>query len=75
MVQIETTHSITAADGFREAEGYAEQFGAEVRWTAWRNPGDVRWSARTAQGEDRDLVLIAGEDEVLRAVAGWLGER
>jgi hypothetical protein len=74
MIQVHINRTFTANDGLREAEGFAERFGTEVRWTAWSHSGDPRWSVRIAPGQDRDLVMIVGQDDVLEAVAAMLRE-
>ena len=69
----------TSEDGAHTASGVAEQFGAEVRWEAWKGVGDATWSVRLPTGlEQGELELVDG-DGVLDAirhqlVAGSPGE-
>ena len=52
----------TSEDGAQSASGVAEQFGAEVRWEAWKGVGDTNWSVRLPTGlEQGELDLVDGD--------------
>ena len=59
-------------EGTQTASGVAEQFGAEVRWDAWKGVGDTTWSVRLPTGLEQGELELVDADGVLEAIGGQL---
>ena len=62
----------TSKDGAQTAKGVAEQFGAEVRWDAWKGVGDASWSVRLPTGLEQGELELVDQDGVLKAIRDQL---
>ena len=48
-------------DAIVAAKGIVEMVGVEVRWEAWKRPGEERWTARLLPGQfDEETEGLAG---------------